>query len=95
MIEAFDQMDEADREAVLNFVIRARSESIGLQQTFDRHSRALALAVPEVAELRADLRLLVGACFTSEHAVEGISVLNPGLVPYPGGTLEQCKRGIG
>jgi predicted GH43/DUF377 family glycosyl hydrolase len=42
-----------------------------------------AVVVPSGTELNAEQRLLVGAAFTDEYAVEGAALCNPGVVPHP------------
>lgn len=44
---------------------------------------AIAHRVPEVADLSADRRLLIGAYFTREIAVEAAALFNPSIVPHP------------
>ncbi len=47
------------------------------------HFQLVAHRVPSMATLSADRRLLVGAYFTQEYAVEAAAVCNPSLVAHP------------
>lgn len=60
----------ADRHADLDALLRS-------------HFAAIAHRVPEAAGLSADRRLLIGAYFTREVAVEAAALFNPSLVAHP------------
>ena len=48
---------------------------------FERHARRLADRIPSDIEMSEPRRLLLGATFTQEYAVEAASVCNPSAVP--------------
>ena len=52
-----------------------------LAQMFERHAKRLSNRVPPDVELSEQRRLLLGATFTQEYAVEATSVCNPSAVP--------------
>ncbi len=55
----------------------------GFRQMLERQFEALAVHVPDPAAVSADRRLLVGAYFTHEYAVEAAALFNPSIVPAP------------
>jgi predicted GH43/DUF377 family glycosyl hydrolase len=61
------------------FAARHRRFREMLRQQFD----ALLAHVPDPASVSADRRLLIGAYFTHEYAVEAAALFNPSIVPAP------------
>jgi predicted GH43/DUF377 family glycosyl hydrolase len=54
-----------------------------LEATFAHHHDLLRHRLPPDADLSLPARLLVGAYFSHEYAVEGAAVCNPSMVPHP------------
>jgi predicted GH43/DUF377 family glycosyl hydrolase len=51
------------------------------REMLERQFDALAIHVPDPAAVSADRRLLIGAYFTHEYAVEAAALFNPSIVP--------------
>ena len=51
--------------------------------TFERHAAAVADRLEPGCELSDARRLLLGATFTSEYAIEGAALCNPSIVAHP------------
>jgi predicted GH43/DUF377 family glycosyl hydrolase len=74
-----------------------------LLATFERHAVAVADRLDPDRELSDARRLLLGATFTSEYAIEGAALCNPSMVAHPdqsgtpSGTLRfvMSVRGVG
>ncbi|MEO3861215.1 glycoside hydrolase family 130 protein [Acrocarpospora sp. B8E8] len=54
-----------------------------LEATFAHHHDLVRHRVPRNADLSRPARLLVGAYFSHEYAVEGAAVCNPSMIPHP------------
>ncbi|WP_061300368.1 glycoside hydrolase family 130 protein [Herbidospora cretacea] len=54
-----------------------------LEATFAHHCDLVGHRIPRDAELPAPTRLLVGAYFSHEYAVEAAALCNPSMVPHP------------
>jgi predicted GH43/DUF377 family glycosyl hydrolase len=54
-----------------------------LLKTFERHAAAVADRLEPGSELSDERRLLLGATFTSEYAIEGAALCNPSMVAHP------------
>jgi predicted GH43/DUF377 family glycosyl hydrolase len=54
-----------------------------LFETFERHAAAVADRLDPDSELSDERRLLLGAAFTSEYAIEGAALCNPSMVAHP------------
>ena len=73
------------------------------EQLLDSHASVVASHVEDAQRLSAGRRLLLGATFTAEYAVEAAAVCNPSAVPHPDQTglgdgqirLAVSVRGIG
>ncbi len=52
-----------------------------LRQVFEQHFDEVRSAVPAEQSLSPAQRLLIGACFTMEYALESVAVFNPSMVP--------------
>ena len=77
-------LDDAEAQAALDDVI-ARFDGVhrDLFATFRRHADELADRVNSDRTLSDTRRLLLGATFTSEFAIEGAAVCNPSIVAAP------------
>jgi predicted GH43/DUF377 family glycosyl hydrolase len=62
-----------------------------LTETFLRHADELAERLDPDRQLAPSRRLLLGAAFTSEYAIEGAAVCNPSMVLHPDQT--RVKKG--
>ena len=65
--------------------VRARFEGRhhGLTETFLRHADELSDRLDPQLQLSPTRRLLLGATFTSEYAIEGAALCNPSMVTHP------------
>lgn len=54
-----------------------------LQRTFERHFESVAHYLGDPSGLSFERRLLIGAYFTHEYAVEAAALFNPSIVPAP------------
>jgi predicted GH43/DUF377 family glycosyl hydrolase len=54
-----------------------------LEATFAEHYRAIAHRIPRDVEVNPRRRLLIGAHFTSEYAIEGAAFTNPSMIEHP------------
>ncbi len=102
--EGFDQQ-ESRSAAVLRRVLALTDDEVqrsydgviarfegrhhGLTETFLRHADELSERLEPERQLSLTRRLLLGATFTSEYAVEGAALCNPSMVMHP------HQRGIG
>ncbi len=66
-------------DVVTRFDVRHRD----LAGTFRRHARELADRLDPDRELSEARKLLLGAVFTSEYAIEGAALCNPSIVAHP------------
>ncbi|MDT5138667.1 MAG: hypothetical protein QOD58_2929 [Mycobacterium sp.] len=82
------------RESLDDVVIRFNERHRDLAGTFRRHARELADRLDTVKELSEARKLLLGATFTSEYAIEGAALCNPSMVAHPdqGGTVAGSLR---
>lgn len=88
-------LDEDQVRASLDdIVIRFNERHRDLAGTFRRHARELADRLDPVRELSEARKLLLGATFTSEYAIEGAALCNPSIVAHPdqGGTAAGSLR---
>jgi predicted GH43/DUF377 family glycosyl hydrolase len=77
-------LDEGQvRSALDDVVIRFDGRHRDLAGTFRRHARELADRLDPGRELSEARMLLLGATFTSEHAIEGAALCNPSIVAHP------------
>ncbi len=96
--EGFDQQ-ESRSNSVLQRVLELSEEEVeqslddvmtrfsgrhhGLTDTFLQHAEQLADRLHPGHQLSATRRLLLGATFTSEYAIEGAALCNPSMVLHP------------
>jgi predicted GH43/DUF377 family glycosyl hydrolase len=71
------------RSALDDLVIRFNGRHRDLAGTFRRHARELADRLDPGRELSEARKLLLGATFTSEYAIEGAALCNPSIVAHP------------
>ena len=74
-----DEVQRGFDDVVARFGHRHRD----LVGTFDRHANELADRLDPGSGLSATRRLLLGATFTSEFALEGAALCNPSIVAHP------------
>ena len=77
-------LDEGQVRSLLDdLVIRFDGRHRDLAGTFRRHARELADRLDPDLELSEARKLLLGATFTSEYAIEGAALCNPSVVAHP------------
>ena len=78
------KLSDADVTAALDEIVeRFGGRHRDLTAMFERHAQRLANRVAPDVELSEQRRLLLGATFTQEYAVEATAVCNPSAVPAP------------
>jgi len=75
--------DEAAQAALDDVVARFDGRHHDLLEIFTRHADELSERLEPDVELSLTRRLLLGATFTSEFAIEGAALCNPSMVPHP------------
>jgi hypothetical protein len=88
-------LDEGQvRSSLDDVVVRFDGRHRDLAGTFRRHASELADRLNPGKELSDARKLLLGAAFTSEYAIEGAALCNPGIVTHPdqGGTVAGSLR---
>jgi predicted GH43/DUF377 family glycosyl hydrolase len=80
----------AFEDVIARFVGRHRD----LMGVFGRHFAEIADRVPPDTEISDERRMLLGAVFTGEYAIEGAAVCNPSMVAHPdqSGVSSGCLR---
>jgi predicted GH43/DUF377 family glycosyl hydrolase len=77
-------LDDVEAQAAYDDVLaRFTGRHHDLQEVFGRHADVLADRLDATTSLSPTRRLLLGAAFTSEYAVEGAALCNPCLVAHP------------
>ena len=77
-------LDEGQvRSSLDDVVTRFDERHRDLADTFRRHARELADRLDPDWELSEARKLLLGAAFTSEYAIEGAALCNPSIVAHP------------
>ena len=77
-------LDDDDAQAALDDVVsRMGARHRDLSATFRRHASDVADRLDPGDRLSDTRRLLVGATFTSEYAIEGAALCNPSIVAHP------------
>ena len=71
------------RSSLDDIVIRFDGRHRDLAGTFRRHADELADRLDPDSGLSDARKLLLGAAFTSEYAIEGAALCNPSIVPHP------------
>lgn len=87
-----DEVQLAFNDVVARFDGRHRD----IFETYGRHADELADRLDPDIQLSLTRRLLLGAAFTSEYAIEGAALCNPSMVAHPdqSGLSEGCGRFI-
>jgi predicted GH43/DUF377 family glycosyl hydrolase len=75
--------DEQARQALDDVVQRFAGRHHHMEEVFYRHSGELSERLNPDHELSDVRRLLIGATFTSEYAIEGAALCNPSMVAHP------------
>jgi predicted GH43/DUF377 family glycosyl hydrolase len=75
--------DTQVRRALDDVVQRFAGRHHRMEETFYRHSGELSERLDPESELSDVRRLLIGATFTSEYAIEGAALCNPSMVAHP------------
>jgi predicted GH43/DUF377 family glycosyl hydrolase len=77
-------LSDADVEQAMDDLVkRFEGRHLGLMETFSRHADELSDRLDAESALSPTRRLLLGATFTSEYAVEGAALCNPSMVVHP------------
>ena len=74
--------DQADHDAALT-VQRFESRHHDIRATFRRHFHQVSHWLDRPDALSENRRLLIGAYFTMEYAIESAALFNPSVVPHP------------
>ncbi|TKK89510.1 glycosylase [Herbidospora galbida] len=84
LISRIMRLDEATAKALLrDTLLRFGGRHHDLEAIFAHHHDLVRHRIPRHAELSPPARLLVGAYFSHEYAVEGAALCNPSMVPHP------------
>lgn len=75
--------EEQVRSALDDIVVRFDTRHRDLAGTFRRHAEELADRLDPGVECSEARKLLIGAAFTSEYAIEGAALCNPSIVAHP------------
>jgi predicted GH43/DUF377 family glycosyl hydrolase len=77
-------LDDGEAQTALDDVMaRFAGRHHDLAETFARHADELADRLEPTETLSRTRRLLLGATFTSEYAIEGAALCNPSMVVHP------------
>jgi predicted GH43/DUF377 family glycosyl hydrolase len=83
--------DDEVQRSLDDVIARFEGRHHCLTETFHRHADELSDRLDPDRELSPTRRMLLGATFTSEYAIEGAALCNPSMVMHP----EQAKTGNG
>ncbi|MET0698892.1 MAG: glycoside hydrolase family 130 protein [Mycobacterium sp.] len=75
--------DEVVQSALADIATRFDGRHRDLDDTFRRHANELADRLNPDRELSDSRKLLLGATFTNEYAIEGAALCNPSIVAHP------------
>jgi predicted GH43/DUF377 family glycosyl hydrolase len=78
-----DLSDEEVQQSLDDVVARFEGRHQGLTETFLEHADELSDRLKPDYRLSLTRRLLLGATFTSEYAIEGAALCNPSMVLHP------------
>lgn len=78
-----DLSDEEVQQSLDDILARFGSRHHDLTETFLQHANELADRLNPERPLSPTRRLLLGATFTSEYAIEGAALCNPSMVIHP------------
>jgi predicted GH43/DUF377 family glycosyl hydrolase len=77
-------LDDGEVQGAMDDIVeRFAKRHRGLMETFNRHADELSDRIDPDCKLSATRRLLLGAAFTSEYAIEGAALCNPSMVVHP------------
>jgi predicted GH43/DUF377 family glycosyl hydrolase len=74
-----DAVDRAYTRTVADFTARHRN----LEETFAEHSETVGHRIARGARVSDQRRLLIGAYFTREYAIEAAALTNPSMIEHP------------
>ncbi|WP_244876455.1 glycoside hydrolase family 130 protein [Winogradskya consettensis] len=84
LIERMLRLDEDEIARLLDDVLtRFAGRHHDLLTTFSHHFDLVHHRVPPDAELSPNARMLIGAYFSHEYAIEAAALCNPSMVPHP------------
>jgi predicted GH43/DUF377 family glycosyl hydrolase len=84
LIERIAQLDADQASQLMNHTLkRFGDRHHDLESTFRHHYDLVHHRVARTSDLSPTARLLVGAYFSHEYAVEAAAVCNPSMVPHP------------
>ena len=84
VVERILTLDDAEVERALASVMhRFASRHRALSDIFSRHADRISNRIADEVELSDSRRLLLGATFTHEFAIEAAAVCNPSIVVHP------------
>lgn len=84
LIERVAQLDDDDVNHLLDSVFHDFSaRHRNFRETLEKNFEAICQFVPKRLTLSSEQRLLLGAYFTCEYAVEAAALFNPSIVPSP------------
>lgn len=75
--------DDEVEVALADVLARFSGRHPDLVDTFQRHASAVADRLAPGEATSVSRRLLIGATFTHEYAIEGAALCNPSIVPHP------------
>lgn len=86
--------DEEVQASLDDLCTRFDARHADILATFEQHVDAVSDRLDPTVELSRSRRLLVGAAFTSEYAIEGAALCNPSMVAHPdqAGVADGCLR---
>ncbi len=87
----FERPPDADAASAASILERFATRTGDLKAALLDHAAAVSPHADRYDELSEDERLLLGATFSAEYAVEGAALCNPSVVPHPDQT--GLKRG--
>jgi predicted GH43/DUF377 family glycosyl hydrolase len=79
--------DDEVQRSFDDVLARFKGRHHGLIETFERHADELSDRLDPELQLSPTRRLLLGATFTSEYAIEGAALCNPSMVIHPDQSL--------
>lgn len=79
----FERPAEADAESAQRVLESFGHRTGSLKEVLLDHSAAVSPHADRWEDLSEDERLLLGATFSAEHAIEGAALCNPSAVPHP------------
>src|SRR4051795_5928867 len=82
IIERLSAIPEAEVKTLLaNLESNFRPVHPDIDDVFLKHFEMVKHCIPKATKTNESLRLLIGACFTMEYAIESAALFNPSMVP--------------